>query len=318
MRQPQREGVRRMAALSRYDSGIAARPPEAVAQRLQLAYRATVDQWREALLAVIVADWHRNPVAFGPGGDDTARADASGWVTKKLREAERLMVGAPADEIARAASKANEQNAKQVDAQLGQLIGSRKEKFKPGRLFKDVTLQRKRLITIGLRQTHGVVIDQFRSSNVDRITSLRAEQIEKVRALLEEGETSGWTGNELRNRLSKDLDIATNRAELIARDQTLKLAGQLTQARQTESGIRQYIWRTAGDERVRGTPGGKWPRGMHYELDGTLQNWSDPPETNENGDRNHPGQDFQCRCTPEPVLPDIDDLPDAEPGQDEE
>lgn len=48
----------------------------------------------------------------------------------------------------------------------------------------------------------------------------------------------------------------------------------------------QYIWRTAGDSKVRSS---------HAERDGKIFSWDNPPEGG------HPGEDFGCRCTAEPV-----------------
>jgi SPP1 gp7 family putative phage head morphogenesis protein len=87
-------------------------------------------------------------------------------------------------------------------------------------------------------------------------------------------------------------DVSDSRCRLIARDQVAKLNGQLTQSRQTDLGIDSYVWRTVGDERVRET---------HDSVDGQTFPWSSPPDET---DGNHPGEDYQCRCWAEPVLPD--------------
>lgn len=91
---------------------------------------------------------------------------------------------------------------------------------------------------------------------------------------------------DLKAQLQERLGIEARRAELIARDQTLKLAGQLQQARQTQAGIRRYVWTTSEDERVRPD---------HAKLDGTVQSWDAPPIVDSRtGRRAHPGGDFQC------------------------
>ena len=70
----------------------------------------------------------------------------------------------------------------------------------------------------------------------------------------------------------------------------LSLNGQLTKERQTDLGVEQYIWRTVGDERV---------REEHEILDGEVFSWDNPPEPGQ------PGDDYQCRCTAEPILPEF-------------
>ncbi len=80
---------------------------------------------------------------------------------------------------------------------------------------------------------------------------------------------------------------AMNRAKLIARDQTNKLNGKLTELRQASAGIREYIWRTVGDDRV---------RPEHRALNGKKFSWDDPPSVG------HPGEPVNCRCFGEPVF----------------
>lgn len=155
------------------------------------------------------------------------------------------------------------------------------------------------LSLISLRATPGVAtaIQKFRSDNLGRITSLVSDQISELRGLLEEAETGSWRVEELRERIRERLDVTRSKADFLARDQTLKLNGQITRARQTQAGITHYTWSTSGDERV---------REEHEDLDGTIQAWDDPPVTNADGDTNHPGEDYQCRCVAIPIVPDLD------------
>lgn len=95
--------------------------------------------------------------------------------------------------------------------------------------------------------------------------------------------------------------ISKNRASLIARDQTAKLNSVLAEARQTDAGITHYIWRTAGDRRVVGKPGGLYPEptekhGNHYQRDGKMFAWNKPPPDG------HAGIPINCRCIAAPVI----------------
>jgi hypothetical protein len=136
----------------------------------------------------------------------------------------------------------------------------------------------------------------FVSQNVDLITSIDEQYFTGIQQGLMTQIRKGDRVETIRDWLLDDerYDITKARASLIARDQVGKFYGELNHERQTEIGVEQYIWTTVGDERVRGTPGGRWPNGMHYELDGTTQTWGDPPVTNDDGDRNEPGGDYQC------------------------
>ena len=41
---------------------------------------------------------------------------------------------------------------------------------------------------------------------------------------------------------------------------------------------------------------------MHKDLDGKIFEFANPPITNEKGDRNNPGEDWQCRCEAIPIV----------------
>jgi len=91
--------------------------------------------------------------------------------------------------------------------------------------------------------------------------------------------------------MSERTEVSDSRARLIARDQVSKLNGQLNRERQENIGVEGYIWSTVGDERVRDT---------HIDNDGKYFTWDNPP-----AETGHPGEDYQCRCWAEPVLPEF-------------
>jgi SPP1 gp7 family putative phage head morphogenesis protein len=102
---------------------------------------------------------------------------------------------------------------------------------------------------------------------------------------------------DVRGRLMDKFGLSKSRADLIARDQTLKLNSQLSQARATSVGVTSYTWVTSRDERV---------RSGHAALHGKVFRYDTPPVTNpRTGEVNHPGGDFQCRCV---AVPNTDEL----------
>jgi SPP1 gp7 family putative phage head morphogenesis protein len=108
----------------------------------------------------------------------------------------------------------------------------------------------------------------------------------------------GRSVRDISKLLQEQAGYSKSRAELTARDQTLKLYGQIQEERQQKAGITKYVWTTSQDERVRPD---------HADLDGTVQAWDDPPVVDKRtGRRGHPGFDYQCRCTAVPVLDDDD------------
>lgn len=94
-------------------------------------------------------------------------------------------------------------------------------------------------------------------------------------------------------------DVTQSRAELIARDQVLKLNAEVTQKRHEAAGIVEFVWSTSRDERVRPD---------HKVLEGKRYRYDDPPVVDRRrGTRGLPGIHFQCRCVAIPVIPGFDD-----------
>jgi SPP1 gp7 family putative phage head morphogenesis protein len=148
-------------------------------------------------------------------------------------------------------------------------------------------------------------IDHARRMNVALIANATSDFLQQVRETLEERE--GEPPESIRKALQERTDVSKSRAMLIARDQTLRLNSQIAEHRQRSAGITQYRWSTVGDERVR-------PR--HEELDGEIISWDDPPEVDDDGTLAHAGRDFQCRCTPSPIVDEFEEA--DEPGEEDD
>ena len=153
-----------------------------------------------------------------------------------------------------------------------------------------------RLSPDNLPQQQRDVLESFRRENVELIGSIAETQLDQVQDVVRTATRTGRRVEQLAKDVEGRFGVSESRARLIARDQVAKANAQMTQVRQTAAGITRYIWNTSGDERVRET---------HAELNGQTFEWTDPPVTNANGDRNHPGEDYQCRCVALPVL-DLD------------
>jgi SPP1 gp7 family putative phage head morphogenesis protein len=148
------------------------------------------------------------------------------------------------------------------------------------------------------------LLERWRAENVDLIESIATRLHGDVRDIVRDATRKGTRVETVSRQIAERFDVSRSRANLIARDQVLKANADLTRERCSEAGVRRYRWSTSHDERVRGTPGGKWPKGLHYALDGREFTFDDPPIVNPNGDRGMPGTDFSCRCVAIPILED--------------
>lgn len=134
------------------------------------------------------------------------------------------------------------------------------------------------------------LIDGFVSENVALIKDLPAKVLSDIEKTVTRGISNAVNHRDLAKELEEKFELGENRAKLIARDQINKFYGQVNAARQEEIGVKQFIWRTSQDERV---------RPEHQEREGNIYSYDDPP------DGELPGEPIQCRCYAEPVFSDI-------------
>jgi SPP1 gp7 family putative phage head morphogenesis protein len=182
-----------------------------------------------------------------------------------------------------------------------------------------------------MRETMGVDIFQaepflatqkslFVSQNVGLISKMKTEAVADIKGIIDRGLQGGLRVEEIEKQILAKTGATKSKARLIARDQVAKANAQLTELRQTELGVTRYIWRTSRDERVRGRPGGLWAsaRPSHWIMEGKTCRWDDATVyqnaegkwrkrsgLSPKGVALHPGQDYQCRCTAEPILEDV-------------
>ena len=170
----------------------------------------------------------------------------------------------------------------------------------------------------------GGAIQRLLASQVELITSLPLDAAQRVheasleamtagaryqeRSALERGwdpEVQMWTRGEplmtteLEQALARAHPDATtqwllNRATLIARTETARSASVLVQARAEYVGAESYIWKTAGDWKVRES---------HRRLNNHEFRWDDPPLSDPPDHYSHPGQIWNCRCVALPIIP---------------
>lgn len=155
----------------------------------------------------------------------------------------------------------------------------------------------RRLIGVAVKHADpgvAAAIDVFRTGNVFKIKSLAEDQLADINRIL--ADSFGERVEAVRDKIQERFGVTKSKATLLARDQTLTLNAQITKMRHQNLGITHYIWTSSADERV---------REIHSELDGTVQSWAAPPVVSPDGRTGHPGEDYQCRCTAFPVLPEL-------------
>lgn len=260
--------------------------PRAVELAYQQALRRVAGAIEEAFWAILEPKVHRFAAPEPDDRTDAEPADGDvGGVIRAMKDVLNKILDGTSREVDRAGKVAAERveaHSKREFARLGIRLLEAEPKM-------------------------GKEIARWRKVNANRIVSMGQAKIDRVEELLKN--KAGMRVETLRKNIQEQLGTTKSHAALIARDQVLKLNAQVTEARHVAAGITEYVWTCSGDERVRGRPDGLYPdaKPSHWELDGKRFRWDKPPIIGANGERGHPGEYFQCRCTAYPILPELED-----------
>lgn len=134
----------------------------------------------------------------------------------------------------------------------------------------------------------GDVLVATTRENVNLIKSIPEQYLKSVESIVFNGTVQGSKAGSMISQIQKAGGVTERRAKLIARDQSSKINSAITQKRSQALGVTEYVWRTAGDERVRQT---------HKSNNGKTFSWDKPPK-----ETGHPGTDIQCRCVAQPII----------------
>lgn len=149
----------------------------------------------------------------------------------------------------------------------------------------------------------GVGVDVYRSEpwlaqaqnnwvaqNSALIKTVPQQYMAKVETVIRSGVMAGESPRSLAEKIRAAGGVTESRAKLIAVDQIQKANAELTRFRQMDLGIKEYIWVTSRDERV---------RPLHQERNGKTFRWDSPPSDG------HAGMPIRCRCHSKPVMPPL-------------
>lgn len=104
----------------------------------------------------------------------------------------------------------------------------------------------------------------------------------------------GGRAENLTKMISENYMVSKNKAKFLARQETALLMSKFQETRYRDIGVNRYRWSGANDERERAD---------HKALNGKIFAWTNPPITDRRtGARNHPGEDYNCRCVAIPIV----------------
>lgn len=141
----------------------------------------------------------------------------------------------------------------------------------------------------------GIAMQKIMNEQVGLITSLPLHAARRVHKLTIEAMGSGERAAEIAKAILATGRVTESRAMLIARTETTRTVTATVQARARFIGSEAYTWRTSLDSDV---------RPEHQKMEGKVVRWDSPPVTEPNLGPYHAGAGPNCRCYPEPIIPD--------------
>lgn len=127
------------------------------------------------------------------------------------------------------------------------------------------------------------------------IKNFAQERIPELRRRVEQNafEFGGRT-DRLAKIIEAEFGVTKRKAEFLADQETGLLVSKYRAAKYQKIGIKEYIWSTSQDARVRDS---------HKVLNGHKFSFAAPPCVDrKTGRRCNPGEDYRCRCVPRPVI----------------
>lgn len=200
-----------------------------------------------------------------------------------------------------------QKSLKQIDETLSKLIPAEiAEKLKVENLFdstlwkvdRDFNMTLKG-ITVAPKLTPARrkrIADEYTNNLRLYIQEWTQKEIVQLRERMQKHIFAGARHEDAVDMIRKSYGVSLNKAKFLARQETSLLMTKFKQTRYEDAGVNEYKWGC-----VVGSP--RHPvRPIHKSLEGKVFRWDNPPITSENGARNNPGQDYNCRCFARPIV----------------
>lgn len=174
-----------------------------------------------------------------------------------------------------------------------------------GRIITDVSLRDEKTWLIYAQDLSRGIKDQIRNTDVGAayqqllndqvrlIKSLPIDAAQRIQDLSTRALIEGSRASEISSLIMATGHVTKSRANTIARTEISRASSVFTQTRAENLGSEGYIWRTSEDVDVRSS---------HKAMNGKFVYWDEPPTLDNMV--GHAGCLPNCRCYPEPVIPD--------------
>lgn len=151
-------------------------------------------------------------------------------------------------------------------------------------------------VAVGVKFTpeqYKIIKDEWQENLKLYVKDWSDEAVLSMRRQVTENIQAGNRAKSLEKVIMQKYNSSKKKAKFLARQETSLLVSKMRETRYKDSGLSRYIWVTNMDGRE---------RDMHAALNGQIIDWANPPIVDEQGNRKHAGEDFNCRCVAKPIL----------------
>ena len=136
------------------------------------------------------------------------------------------------------------------------------------------------------------------SENMDKhIKTWADKELLTLRKKVESNYKAGIRRESLEKDIQKRYGVSKTKAKFLARQETSLASSKFKEVRYKSAGSLEYKWKTVAGSANHPV------RPDHKELNNKMFKWDSPPITDKkSGRRNHPGEDYNCRCVARPVI----------------
>ena len=253
----------------------AIQPSAAVEAWYRAKLQAMIEQMARSMLLHLKAAWKENPVDIGFSADASPtlglRRALKKWGDKQIGRFDQ-MAGEIADAFAKRGAQDFDRRFAQILKKSGFTI-----KFRP---------------TEQMREAYRAVI----AENVNLIRSIPQKFLTDVQSTVWQSVMKGSDMDGLSRQIKHNYGVTWRRAAFIARDQNAKARAVFEEARRSELGITQAIWRHSH--------AGKEPRPTHVAMNGKRYEIKKGMWDSDVGQFVWPGTLPNCRCSSRAVFND--------------
>ena len=145
-------------------------------------------------------------------------------------------------------------------------------------------------------ETRRALADEYQNNMELYIRTFAEKEIVALRKKMQANVFAGNRYEDMIGKIQESYGVSRSKAKFLARQESNLLMTKYKSTRYKQAGVLYYKWKTVAGSEAHPV------RDTHKVLDNKVFSWDNPPITDNKGNHNHPGEDFNCRCMAIPLV----------------